>query len=505
MKIFSVFSFVVAATSTTLNPFLLQGVSGVQCGKWYSKACFAKTDVRYDESVSYNLQDQAAIWNRLDGFYEGRISYLYGGMDLQENATFQDPQALFPELPFDGPHRSFLNITMVGSRAIFQVVETHMPANPAFCSLSVPAGMTNTVDGQICGDHGLAAISVVNFVSTYNKDGSALSLPDPSFLGQTSKAMAVDEHTWFGSVREKDLFVSISAKCVDDGCDHYASDTDYFLIQGDASDLIYSKKVRYDRIDTKEQFVNTLNEALDESQIEPSAKRQVDLDAPCIRTAVRADCVTEDEWCDYDPVCKQDNPFQEPDSSLKPSFIAAIAIVSIAIVAFALYALFKRNMRKQEERFKRHFAQQIAKSIQIEGSAKTINMTPEVLIQEFQKIDITKDGQVSKEELWAFLQTEKAGKIRESDFNVLFESMDTSGDGMVDFIEFCAFLGKIDKDEFVAANGGAPKGRPSRQLLAQASVAILKRVEDDALHGTDSEMLEPLNGDRPSNGPIVGV
>jgi len=478
-------------SGVTLSPllFLLTSVvapltSAVECGHWYSKECLAESDIRYDDSISYNLKDQATIWNRLQGFYKGEISYLRDGKILITEASHMDPNAVLPvQIPYEPPFLDFLNITIQGSRAIFQIIATHQPAPASFCEQPVPQGMRNVHVGDVCGENGLAEVSFTGFAATYNKDGSAVSLPDESSLGLSSKVTAVDDHTWYGSIRTEEVFIAISAKCVDTDCDHYTADIDYFLLDGGSSGgdeeagskLVLSKKASYDRISSEEEFIQEVEQALINARINEALIPDIDPKAPCLLEEVGKSCPTEEEWCQYDPVCIPNNPFQEPDSSLKPGFIAVVVLLGVALVVTGLFLLHKKVIRDQQQRFKIHFASRVAESIRIECNADLIDLTPEALAKEFEKIDESKDGLVDKEELWKFLETGRAGMISKADFIALFDSIDISGDGQVDFMEFCAFLRKCNfskvgdndrEEEPLVRNATVDKNEPAIKTVA---------------------------------------
>lgn len=376
----------------TLLP--IRSVQSVPCGKWYSRDCLADNDIRYDDSVSYSLKDQALIWKRIEGFYVGTVSYLKGGKDLITEPEFYDPNAAIPALPYQPPFKAYLNVTIQGSRAIFQEISTAYPADPFFCELPAPEGKQNHIGRLTCGEHGLLEMSTTYFTSTYSKDGSAVSLPnmEGNKLGLSSKVTAVDDYTWYGSVRTEQIFVSITSKCVDgEICDHYASVLDYFALQGDQTVLMYSKKVRYDRLASEQAFREFLQQGLEDSSIPEAIQRDIDLDAPCLSQASTGiPCATEEQWCEHDPVCREDSPFEEPGSSLEPHFIAAVVIVGTALLLAAVYYWHQRSLAKSEYRYKYHFASRIAETIHIGGNESIFDMTPEKLGKEFEKIDVSK-------------------------------------------------------------------------------------------------------------------
>jgi hypothetical protein len=45
-------------------------VLAVQCGKWYSTACLAEEDKRYDEAYTNDLNKQEPLWTDLSGLWK---------------------------------------------------------------------------------------------------------------------------------------------------------------------------------------------------------------------------------------------------------------------------------------------------------------------------------------------------------------------------------------------------------------------------------------------------
>lgn len=155
-------------------------------------------------------------------------------------------------------------------------------------------------------------------------------------------------------------------------------------------------------------------------------------------------CPTEADFCETDPECSP-TTYQEPDASLKGGVIAGIVLVSVALLVSVLYLWHRHRIQQQNERIRKKFARRIAETVKLEGSTR--QLSPEALLEEFQKIDAgVVDGFISKEELWEFVQSGHAGDLSESDFNALFAAIDLDDNGQVDFLEFCTFMGKCNED-----------------------------------------------------------
>jgi hypothetical protein len=116
-------------------------------------------------------------------------------------------------------------------------------------------------------------------------------------------------------------------------------------------------------------------------------------------------------------------------------------------------------------------------------------LTPEALAEEFERIDTGlhdgdgagADGYISREELWDFLSSGKAGEMNQKDFNALFEALDTDGNGKVDFLEFCSFLSMCGEefqvareDHFAADTKKARRGSTTNN--SQQFQKIAKRI-----------------------------
>ena len=127
----------------------------------------------------------------------------------------------------------------------------------------------------------------------------------------------------------------------------------------------------------------------------------------------------------------------EENRGLPPGIIAAIVLSPIVlIVAFgACYHM--RQMKSQEKRMKKRFIQQLARNIDIGPSAHDISA--EKLTQAFKHIG-GQDGLISKEDLSKWMNDLHLDFLSERDFDRLWETMDLEDKGLVDPIDFFAFL-----------------------------------------------------------------
>jgi len=181
-------------------------------------------------------------------------------------------------------------------------------------------------------------------------------------------------------------------------------------------------------------------------------------------------CPTEEQWCQTDPNCSE-SPYQEPPASVKGSVIAGFVIAGFVISFVALFGVHRYLVAQQSKRFRTMFARRIADTIQLRGSVRSL--TPDALADEFKRIDAgVQDGRISKEELWDFMSSRKAGELDKKDFDALFAAIDLDKNGTVDFLEFCAFMGKCDQEYRAArTDRGSLVARKSARDMVAASTA----------------------------------
>lgn len=98
--------------------------------------------------------------------------------------------------------------------------------------------------------------------------------------------------------------------------------------------------------------------------------------------------------------------------------------------------------KQQVARYKTQFAKRIADTIDLRGFMR--QLFPDALATElFKKIGSKcPDGLITKEALWTFMSTGEDGEMNEFDFNALFAAMDLNNSGTVNYLEYCAFVGK---------------------------------------------------------------
>jgi hypothetical protein len=188
---------------------------------------------------------------------------------------------------------------------------------------------------------------------------------------------------------------------------------------------------------TEEEWIKQANDIL--SSYNLTEDEQIDL--PMETACFEEPCPSEAEiWCSQDPECSV-SPYQEPSASMLPGPIAGFVLGGIAILLTCFYFIHRYLQKRQAKRYKTVFAKRIAETIQVNKSIRS--MGPEELAEEFKRVDLqTHDGLITKDDLWEFISSGKAGEISKGDFNALFAAIDADGDGQVDFLAFCSFMGQ---------------------------------------------------------------
>ena len=134
--------------------------------------------------------------------------------------------------------------------------------------------------------------------------------------------------------------------------------------------------------------------------------------------------------------------YQDALSAQAKMTIAIVVPVSIILLG-GIYYFHRRALKKQELRNRRKFAERIAETVNLVGSTR--KLTPDAVAQEFKticKTSCSSDGCITREALWEFLDSGKVGTLSKKDFDAMFAAIDLDQDGIVDFLEFAAYLGR---------------------------------------------------------------
>jgi hypothetical protein len=282
------------------------------------------------------------------------------------------------------------------------------------------------------------------------------------------------------------VFVSEVEVCLDDNCMQTSGNHNTFLAVSDERSVPFSQGVwTCDKMGSAGEWVEAIQTAYITYNVAGENQVPVPMQGQCLTGA----CPSEIDWCKTDPECSE-SPYQEPDGSVKSGAIAGFTVAGIVLLMAALYALHAWTAQQQARRYKAKFAKRIADTIDVRGSMRQLR--PEALASEFKRIDSeSQDGSISKEALWTFMSSGKAGELSESDFNALFAAIDLDQNGSVDFMEFCTFMGQCS-DEYRSArtNRGSVADRASRRMLVADTSA--RRLSTVDLGSVDADVMKTV-------------
>jgi len=292
---------------------------------------------------------------------------------------------------------------------------------------------------------------------------------------------AVDENTVYLTgfdVRTGEFF-SATDVCLDAACDQIQESTQSFKSINGTNRRVLATEVTFTRFTSAQEWRAGLQNEYNSNNI-PQNERIPLLADPC----GEGRCPTEEQWCTQDPSCSE-SPYQEPPASVKPGVIAGFVIAGVVLLVAVLYAIHRYLVAQQAKRYRITFAKRIADTINVQSSVRSLS--PEALAEEFKQIDSkVQDGKLSKDELWEFISSGKAGEMDQRDFDALFAAMDLDKSGSVDFLEFCAFMGKCH-DEYENARAGESRVVARRSIVAQSA-------SRHRLQGAEEESKSSLEG-----------
>mmetsp|Transcript_17592 Transcript_17592/g.20035 ORF Transcript_17592/g.20035 Transcript_17592/m.20035 type:complete len:501 (+) Transcript_17592:38-1540(+) len=431
--------------SSSVTPTVL----ALKCGQWNTHDCLGKTDKRYDPDSTNNLKELNSIWGLQEGLWVGRKT-----SDIPPSQIdISDLSTIVGGLPYAQQDAYvFLNVTIHGSRRTKVSNIVVKAADQTFCDKPVEPPLANALGAGQCGVNGYSYWSDNYQVSSYEKDGSLLGLG--SALGfaveNTFVLESVDyevypvgdktitSHAQTPGNREDGgkAIVSESWVFLDDDNRIANSHQTLFSVIGpfDNPILIGMSNVRYEKYTSEAAFKNKINETWDEYNV-PEVDRVL---SPVGSDCGGKTCPTEEQWCTLDPKCSE-SPYQEPPAYVRAGVIVGFSVGGAAILLLISFFIYRSLLQKQKRRTRRVFAARIAETIELRQSTNMM-VTPEALKAEFEKIDTSSDGFISKSELWEFLSLGQAGEMNKKDFDALFGALDVDNSGQVDFLEFCHFL-----------------------------------------------------------------
>ena len=429
-------------------------VSAIRCGTAISKDCLGDDDVRYDDSVGYDLADHAPVFRAVPGFYKS-VNTFY---------TPDGHQA--PALPsggefFQNPYIEFINVTVDGTRyyqhnyGIFQNINASRP--------------------------GGALLFDSYYVATFEKAGTARGLSDalPTALRQDGSGQApsdlqaqtlvpLNNRAWYASFGDEDSFSQETWLCWDDDCQTFSSTLETFDTTLD-TDATHSPVIflRYsgNKLESAEEWLSEISKAAMDANVPDDA---LPADVAAVQCATGS-CPTEEQWEKVDPNF-QESPYEEPDGALKPGFIAGITVAAVVICGAIVWIMHRSGLARQEQRIRTAVARAVASTMGPRRRAESL--TPMDLEKHFDSLDRDGDGYVTKSEVKDFLETSSVAELDDKDFQVLFATLDLNHDDKIDFTEFCAFFAII-RNEYNQAilQKSVLQARPSYIPASKSSFA----------------------------------
>jgi hypothetical protein len=466
----------------------LSSVGAISCGEWYSNPCLAKYDVRYDPSGSDSIVDQApAVWGSFEGFWTYEVKAYNTDGEPQE-PTINNPNQPFLIGGFPYPYfpaQGFLNVTIVGSRMYQHRYLIHPPAPANFCGQAVIPGFVNVLGNGTCGATGYSYFSEMFGTSSFERDGTVVTLPYDSNLGSggllrrsdTYTSRPINNRTIYSAAKDGNGgLLSETIVFLDALNTQLSGVSEFYISLQNQARLAAFFRTDYSRVNSAEVFEAALAKAYETNNV-PLEDRVQEGQIPMETECLDEQCPTEKVWCTIDPVCAN-TPYREPKGSVKAGMVAGFTVAGATLLTAALYLLHLYRLKRQEKRYRAKFARRVAEVIEIKES--TYALEPDKLLQEFHQIDPAlregAGGKIAKAEMKEFLQSGVVGYITESDFGALWSAIDTDHSGYVDFLEFCAFLAQCH-DEFKQEN-------VNRATLAES---IAKKLSKLSMHDVNAK------------------
>ena len=441
--------------SITLSILLLGAATtdAVDCGRWYSNPCLAEKDARYDPNASDNIVDQGPVWEHLQGFWKYQVNaYGPGGQPHEPSATNPNQPFLVGGFPYSYfPAIGFLNVTIVGPRLYQHRYLVFPPAPQEFCDETLASGFVNVLGKGTCGETGYSYFSELFGASSYERDGTVISLPmnvaDPAGFLQNEKyrSQPVDNRTIYTVAKDASGgLLTENLVVLDSSNSKISSVSDLYVDLGNQMQLVAFFRAEYTRLRDERAFTLSLEEAYKDSTV-LTADRVQDGQLPMTTACLDETCPSEENWCSIDPSCSISR-YQEPAGSLREGVLAGIIVGAFVLLVGLMYLIHRVRVKQQVNRYQSEFAKRVVGSIELSESYYALSAAQ--LLDEFRRIDpgLTHggDGKISKEAMKEFMQSGSVGYITESDFGALWVAIDTDHSGYVDFLEFCAFLAQCE-------------------------------------------------------------
>ena len=464
--------------------------NALSCQSKFATPCRAESDKRYDPNASADLIQQNPIWEGTEGFWVQPVtaSFDIAGQPLQPTWFYEGGAKGMPGygIPYkQSTSTSFINRTIVGSRMFMHIYSIFEPADAEFCAKDVPVGAANVIGEGSCGGTGFVMSSDQIGTSTFERDGTlhtfftAIGLPydysGVSIPNSIATPIGSDTIVYQAGVPGgiSLAYTEVSANIENTVIGGSSSDIN-MVPSKDPNDPNISHTIYNGTKVEESEWVSSLLAAYDAAKVPVEERVAVPMTTACLTDA--PNCPSSEDFCTIgkDPACS-DSLYQEPAATMKPGYIALFVILGIGVLIAAFYAVYRKAISDKEKKMRRLFVQKVAKRVDLKGSVS--QLPPIQLVEEFKRIDqglrtsgTNGDGFISRQEMWDFISSGKAGEMSESDFDTLYNAMDIDGDGKVNFVEFCAFFTSCG-DEVKAFNGDGA-GASNEAILREASMRI---------------------------------
>lgn len=479
---------------------------------WWSNRCNSKGDIRYDPTVSADIEALNPLFGKSTGFWEGILTYYEEGGDgfkrTQPSWSIEGlPNGLGPKPYSFNNIKIFFNVTASGTRLEQHYVVIHEPAPLSFCiipppELPPPAPVfKNTANDGICGINGHMWGADAFKVSTHEKSDVLLGVAGtfaPPGMKYKDKTMSVGEYvlsnvlyqdvdvvstSWPTSSDEDELLYQSQTWTFDPTADSALIElNNYFL--GSSGSLSIDQKIlhKMTRVDDAETWLQNIEEAADAANVTDSTRKSITIPINTCIVENNPGCLkqTDSIWCeagDASPLCGP-TPYIE-NTTVNAVVVTTVAVVlSVSVVGIAAYALHRYFSRKQKRLIQLRMIRGIAQNITISSAPGQLNA--ETLQKEFELIDRDKGGTITKDEMKQWLEDGKLGEISDKDFNSMWVAMDIDGDGAIDFVEFASFLSSCGEafDEVFKEQERMTKAEKIRFASRRLSTRDLGNLEE---------------------------
>jgi len=427
-------------------------VESAPCGRWYSSACLAETDKRYDASYTNNIRDQDPLFADQAGFWKA-TSKNYDSNDQPSQPSAFDPANLATQVGF--PYKrdaktSYVNITVTGSRYYEHRYTVYGAAPQEFCATPLSSNSAqNVLSNGTCGVNGYAAWAEQYATSSYEKDGTLKLFGgaigwsnDKGFNRISGMSTSIGDDTLFYSSDVKNQGGTGTESKVWTFTNKVKTKAEaqatYFNTVGEESTLISYVKFKYVKI-SKAQFSSGIEDMWKTNKVQEGNRGSLPM-GDCLGGG----CPTEEEWCVTDPNCSE-SPYQEPEGGARAEVVAGFTVAGAILLIAVLYMLHLRVVKNQKEEIRQTLIKGIAGGANV-GFTQA-GLTMDDLVSEFTKIDTSGDGFVSKSEMKKFAQSGEFGILSEKDVERIFKTIDADRSGEIDFVEFVTFIGQCPKKE----------------------------------------------------------